>query len=195
MTVQKFRQKILVDGHFAAIQGGELGLVVVNNDHIMTEIGEACPCHQTNVPRTDYSDLHSTRTSTVTERQRCLERLKGLLYQLTFMAERYSLFIDRNVIQSGNGRDHQRSGKFPLLAKAARSGAPSSVLEELAASVLGAQKNDCREQEDVDGLESCQSPAIAEVIAKQVFDAIHRRRNQDSQLISQTGQKAARLVG
>jgi hypothetical protein len=48
-----------VDWSLAAIEGGQFGLVIVDHDDLVAKIGEARSCHQPDVSRPYYRDLHA----------------------------------------------------------------------------------------------------------------------------------------
>jgi hypothetical protein len=47
-----------VYGNLPVAEGGEFSLIVVDEDDVMSEVGEACPCDQAYVSRTHYGNLH-----------------------------------------------------------------------------------------------------------------------------------------
>ena len=58
MAVQKFGQKLLMNGNFAVPQRSQFLLVVVDQDDVVTEIGETSACDQSYISRTDDSNPH-----------------------------------------------------------------------------------------------------------------------------------------
>jgi len=59
---------------------------------------------------------------------------------------------------------------------------------------LTAQRDDNNQQCDVHGLETTQRPGIAQAGVEGVFDGVHRRGDQDAELIGQSWQQAASLI-
>src|SRR5581483_629292 len=57
---QQFRQKPFMNRSDAALQLSELFRVVVDQDHLVAQVGEACACYQPHVARSHYRNLHST---------------------------------------------------------------------------------------------------------------------------------------
>ncbi len=64
MAVQQFRQEVLMDGHFAAIERRQFLLVVVHNNDFVTQVGKARPGDQPHVSRPDHGYLHWPPSST-----------------------------------------------------------------------------------------------------------------------------------
>ena len=58
MAGEQLGQKLLVDRDFAPLERGELVGIVVHQDNFVAEIGEADPCDQAHVSRTDDSNAH-----------------------------------------------------------------------------------------------------------------------------------------
>ena len=63
MALEQFRQKLFVDGDFAGVQRSQFLLIVVDQDDVMAQIGEACACDQPNIPGTYNGDAHRIYSS------------------------------------------------------------------------------------------------------------------------------------
>jgi hypothetical protein len=55
-----FLEAGLVDGHLAALQRGDLRLILVDANHVVPVLGEAGPHDETDISSSDYGDFHST---------------------------------------------------------------------------------------------------------------------------------------
>ena len=58
MAAQQFREEFFVDRDLAILQGVELGFVVIDDDDLMTEVGETRARDQAYVSRTNYCNAH-----------------------------------------------------------------------------------------------------------------------------------------
>src|SRR5262249_4328587 len=59
VAFQQFREKFFVNRTIAALQSCKLLLVIVHQNYVMAEFGEARACDQSHVPRSDYRNFHS----------------------------------------------------------------------------------------------------------------------------------------
>src|SRR5208282_6530975 len=60
---QQFGKKYFVNGHPAGLQGSQLLLVVVHQDHFVAYVRKARPGHQANVTRSHYCNPHENAAS------------------------------------------------------------------------------------------------------------------------------------
>jgi hypothetical protein len=94
MAVQQFRQEIFVDGYLSTLESGQLALIVVHQNYVVTKVGEAGACDQSHVSGTHDSnphfqlrrDLETTATLDVSA------KLRGKIY-LFQLVPRFSLIL------------------------------------------------------------------------------------------------------
>ena len=58
MAAQQFGQKIFVDGNLAVLERGQFALIIVDENDVVAEVGEAGACNQPHVSGTNDSDAH-----------------------------------------------------------------------------------------------------------------------------------------
>ena len=63
MALQQFRQEVFVDGNFAGFQSGNFGLVVVDQDHFVSEVGKTRTRNQSHITRTYDCNMHPNNPS------------------------------------------------------------------------------------------------------------------------------------
>jgi hypothetical protein len=58
MPLQQLRKEVLMDWDLTPVECRQLLLVVINQNHLMTEVRKTGPRNQTNVSGTHHSNLH-----------------------------------------------------------------------------------------------------------------------------------------